>query len=158
MWYFVFVRRASAGVPVKKLTLQCTCLAPSRCELSSCLTLDRGCGGARYLEAAAGWRRLALAPVVVMVGLQFPQMVSEGRIQERSLAKRKRAELLLLACCKTQKGTHQIGSDNVWCLSHVTAQPTASYQRLSCVSKRRHGTVAEYILGLNLKLLFRGLR
>jgi hypothetical protein len=62
--------------------------------------------------------------MVLVVGLEFPQVVSEGRIEERALAESKSAELLLLACCMTQTATYQIGSDNVWCLSYVTAQPT----------------------------------
>jgi hypothetical protein len=37
---------------------------------------------------------------MVVVGLEFPEMVREGRVQERPLAQRKRAELLLLACCR----------------------------------------------------------
>jgi hypothetical protein len=74
--------------------------------------------------------------VVVVVGFEFPQVVSEGRIEERTLAQTESAELLLLACCMTQTGTDQIGSDSVWCLLRYGATDhranTKTCPRLSC--------------------------
>jgi hypothetical protein len=37
--------------------------------------------------------------VVMMVGLEFPQVIREGRIEEWALSQSKSAELLLLAWC-----------------------------------------------------------
>jgi hypothetical protein len=51
--------------------------------------------------------------VVMMVGLEFPQVIREGRIEEWALSESKSAELLLLACCMTQTDTHQTESDTV---------------------------------------------
>jgi len=70
----------------------------------------------------------------MMVGLEFPQVIREGRIEEWALSQSKSAELLLLACCMTQTGTHQTESDTVRCLSTDCRSQSVSQSVASDVS------------------------
>jgi len=68
----------------------------------------------------------------MMVGLEFPQVIREGRIEEWALSQSKSAELLLLACCMTQTDRQTLIRQKV--TLYGVFQQTAAVSRVRCQS------------------------